>query len=152
MVEAHPELDERREPAVDRYLPLVRAVDAGKALEKRALAAAVLAHDAEELARLNIEGDAAERIETLVGPRGERMDEALPDRRVVLVRETEGLAQEVCRDRGRGGKTPGGLHLPRGRDQGAQVTSGRDVRKGRPLQFVQRLAGGAFARADRSAM
>ncbi len=48
-VEADAELDERREPSGDRDPPGVDAVDAGDALQQRALAAAVAPDDPEEL-------------------------------------------------------------------------------------------------------
>ncbi len=50
-VEADAELDERRHAPVDVDLARVEPVDAGQALEQRALARAVAADDAEELAR-----------------------------------------------------------------------------------------------------
>src|SRR3712207_8322767 len=46
-VEAHAELDERRQPAVDVHPPVVGLVDPGQALEQRRLARPVPAHDAE---------------------------------------------------------------------------------------------------------
>ena len=49
-VEADAELDERRQTAADRDLSRVDVVDPGKALEQRALAAAVAPDDPEELA------------------------------------------------------------------------------------------------------
>ncbi len=46
------------------------AVDAGEALQQRALAAAVAPDDAEELARRYVEADVAERLELVVGASG----------------------------------------------------------------------------------
>jgi hypothetical protein len=54
-VEADPQLDERGYTPVDVDPAGVRAVDAGKALEQRALPGAVAAHDSEELAGPNRE-------------------------------------------------------------------------------------------------
>ncbi len=54
-VEADAELDERRQAAVDPDLPAVDAVDAGEALQQRALAAAVAPGDPEELAGADVE-------------------------------------------------------------------------------------------------
>ena len=58
-VEADPELDEGRQPAGHPDRPGVGAVDAGEQLQQRALAGAVAADDAEELALADLEGDAA---------------------------------------------------------------------------------------------
>ena len=66
-VEADAELDERRHPPVAPDLPPVGAVDAGQALQQRALAAAVAPDDAEELPRLDREGDVLQRVQL---PRG----------------------------------------------------------------------------------
>ena len=67
-VEADAELDERGQPtpAPD---PAVALVDAGDALEQRALAAAVASRDPEELTGLDRERDVLQRLERLVrGP------------------------------------------------------------------------------------
>ena len=69
-VEADAELDEGREQAVDADGAAVCAVDAGEDLQQRALAAAVRADDAEELALLDRERDVVERALRLVCRRG----------------------------------------------------------------------------------
>ena len=56
-VEADAQLDERREAPVDAQLAGVDVVDPGEALQQRALAAAVAADDAEELARRDVDAD-----------------------------------------------------------------------------------------------
>ena len=56
-VEPDAELDERRQAAVHLDVAGIDGVDAGQALEQRALAAAVASHDPEELARRDVDAD-----------------------------------------------------------------------------------------------
>ena len=78
----------------DATCPLVGEIDAGEDLEQRALAGAVAADDAEELARLHIEVDVAQRVLHLDGPAlPEHVDEMALERRAAQVRQ-----QEVLRD------------------------------------------------------
>ena len=71
-VEAHAQLDERRHAAdhLDRRRAS-SAVDAGEALEQRALPGAVAADDAEELTAPHLEAHVLERLEGVVGAPGE---------------------------------------------------------------------------------
>src|SRR6185503_13138770 len=64
-VEPDAELDERRQAAPDRDRAAVDGVDAGQALQQRALARPVAPDDAEELALLDGERDVLERDEVL---------------------------------------------------------------------------------------
>ena len=68
LVEADAELDERRQSPVHPDPPAVDAVDAGEALQQRALAAAVAPGDAEELAAAHVEGDVVQRAGRSRGP------------------------------------------------------------------------------------
>ena len=90
-VEADAELDEGREPPADPHRPGVGPVDAGKHLEQGALAAAVGAHDAEELPLRDGERDVAERVVALVAHPPQRMREVLLQPRALLVRDPERL-------------------------------------------------------------
>ena len=97
-VEADAQLDERGQPPAHADLAGIDRVDAGEALEQRALAAAVAPHDAEELAALDLEAHVLEGRELVGRPRRERMQHALLQRRVALVREDEGLADPLGGD------------------------------------------------------
>ena len=72
-MEARGELDHRGDPSVAAHAPAVGAVDAGRELQRGALARAVLPDDAERLAGGDLEGHVVERDE----PRALRF--ALPD-------------------------------------------------------------------------
>ncbi len=61
-----------RRPAM-RTLPAVGRIDAGQDLEQRALARSVLAHDPEELALVDVEGDVAQRLQLAVLDAGQRV-------------------------------------------------------------------------------
>ena len=61
-------------------VPRIGPIDAGEDLQQRALAGAVTADDPEELALVNVEGDAAKRAQLAVVLRPERMDGALLER------------------------------------------------------------------------
>ncbi len=77
LVEADPELDEGRQAPVHPDPPAVHTVDAGQALQQRALAAAVAPRDAEELAPPHIEGNVVECLEGLVPALPQRVQSAL---------------------------------------------------------------------------
>ena len=94
-VEAHPQLDERRDPPPQQDLARVRPIDPGEALEQRALAARVAADDPVELARLDLERHLAQSLEVVERPALERMQRALLQRMDVLVRQPEGLRDLV---------------------------------------------------------
>jgi hypothetical protein len=91
-VEADPQLDERRQPARDGDRAAIGAVDAGQDLQQRALARAVAAHDPEELALVDVKGDAAERVQLTGGDPRERMDDSLLERVDLAVGNVERLA------------------------------------------------------------
>ena len=101
-VEADAELDERRQPALHAHLAAVGPVDAGEALQQRALARAVAADDAEELALLDGDVDVAQRVELLERARAAGMQHPLLERVVLLVRDAERL-RDVVDDDGRRG-------------------------------------------------
>ena len=101
LVEADAELDEGGEPAGHLDPAGVGAVDAGEQLQQRALAGAVAADDAEELALADLEGDPVEGAQLAVVARGERVDGALFQRVDPLGRDAEGLVQVFDPDRGR---------------------------------------------------
>ncbi len=90
-VEADAELDERRQPPGHADPPGVGAVDARHDLQQRALAGAVAPDDPEELALVDVEGDAAQRAQLAVLAARERMQRALLERVDPLVRDAEGL-------------------------------------------------------------
>ena len=71
------------------------AVDAGEALQQRALAAAVAAGDAEELALVNRERDIGERAERLIRHAPPRVQRALLERVKALFGDTERLSHPV---------------------------------------------------------
>ena len=98
-VEADAELDERGEPAGDLDPARVGAVDAGEQFQQRALARAVAADDAEELALADLEGDPVERAQLAVLARRERVDGPLFQRVDPLGRDAEGLMQVFDPDR-----------------------------------------------------
>ena len=74
-----------------RISPLVDRVDAGQALEQRALARAVAAHDAEELAVEDLEGDVTQRVKLAHRCAPKRMQRPLLERGHVVPRDPEGL-------------------------------------------------------------
>ena len=76
----------------------VDRVDAGEALEQRALAAAVAPDDAEELAALDLEAHVLEGRELVGGARREGVQHALLQRRVALRAGAEGLADPLGGD------------------------------------------------------
>ncbi len=98
-VEAHPELDERRHPPAGPDLAGVGPVDAREALHQCRLAAAVAPDDAEELARADVGGNRAQRVERLLGARAERMQHALLERVDLLVRQAERFGHVADRQR-----------------------------------------------------
>ena len=65
-MEAGPDLEQRRDAAVDRDRCRVGLDDAGEQLEQRRLARAVAADDADGLAVRDLERDAVERRELVV--------------------------------------------------------------------------------------
>jgi len=78
----------------------VEPVDAGHALEQRALARAVASHDAEELAVGDVEGDVVERDELLHRAAPEGVEDRLLERVDPLGRDAERLGDAVDRDGG----------------------------------------------------
>ena len=88
-------------------LAAVDVVDPGDALQQRALAAAVAADDAEELALRDLDVDVVDRLQHVEGPRAERMQGPLLERVVLPVGELEALGDAVQRHRER----PRALHL-----------------------------------------
>ena len=96
-----PELDERGQPPGDPDRAGVGPVDAGEQLQQRALAGAVAADDAEELALADLEGDAVERLQLAVLARREGMHGPLFERVDPLGRDPEGLVQVLDLDRER---------------------------------------------------
>ena len=72
-VEADAKLDEWRQSSRDRYAAAVDAVDAGDALEQRALAAAVAPDDPEELAGCDLQRDVLDGVELVVLGAAERV-------------------------------------------------------------------------------
>ena len=69
----------------------VDVVDAGQALQQRALAAAVAPDDAEELPARDLEADVVDGLEHVEPPRAERVQHPLLERVVLLVGQAEGL-------------------------------------------------------------
>src|SRR5690606_9128175 len=80
-IEADPELDERREAPGDPNRSRIGGVDARHDLEQGALAGAVAPDDAEELALVDIERDAAERLQVPILDSAERVRGPLLERR-----------------------------------------------------------------------
>ena len=118
LVEADAELDEGRQAPVHPDPPAVDAVDAGQALQQRALAAAVAPGDPEELARAHVEGDVAQRFERLVAGAAQRVQRALLEGVRALLGHAERLADRLSTtiggtdelleaDGGIGGRVPG---------------------------------------------
>jgi hypothetical protein len=104
VVEADPELDEGRQAAGDPDLAGVGAVDARQQLQQGALARAVAADDAEELALADLEGDPAQRPQVAEVAAGEGVDDPLFQRVDPLGGDAEGLLQALDLDRGGGGE------------------------------------------------
>src|SRR5262249_18758269 len=77
-VEAGADLDQRRQPALDRQLPPRGHEDPAQVLEQRALAGAVVADDAERLPFVDAEADVAQGPELLAPERAG--DRALDER------------------------------------------------------------------------
>ena len=98
-VESDSELDEGRHAAVDADRALVGSVDAGQALEQRALARPVAPHDAEELSRLDGEGDVVQALQRLVAAAPEAVQRPLLEGAVALLRHPEALADVLDADR-----------------------------------------------------
>ena len=94
-VEAHAQLDERREAPVDVDGARVGAVDARHALQQRALARAVAADDPEELAALDRERHVVERVEAVVADPPERVQGAFLQGRDALLGNLERLRDPV---------------------------------------------------------
>ena len=92
-IEADAELEERRELAVDDRGPAARLVDPAEDLQQRALAAAVRACDAEELTLGYVERDVAQRVEVAVPGRAPPVRDAVLQRRALVEREAETLAE-----------------------------------------------------------
>ena len=97
-VETDTQLDERRQAPGDGYAAAVDAVDAGDALEQRALATAVAPDDPEEFALGDLEVYVLDSVQFVVGGAPQRMQRALLERRVLLVGQSEGLADALDRD------------------------------------------------------
>ena len=114
-VEADAELDEGRQPAGHLDPAGVRPVDAGEQLQQGALAGAVAADDAEELALLDLEGDPIEgpQLAELAG--GEGSDDPLFQRVDPVGRNAERLVQVLDPDRERGAGAEWGGTLGVGR-------------------------------------
>ena len=85
-VEAHAQLDEGRQPTGHGDAPAVDAVDAGDALQQRALTAAVAAHDPEELAAGDLKCYSGDCVQLVVLGGAKRVQRPLLERRVLLVR------------------------------------------------------------------
>ena len=103
-VEPHPHLHERRQAPAYGGAAGVGVVDAGQALEQRALAAAVATHDPEALAAGDLERNLVERLQRVDGLAAQPLHQALLDGRVALVGNQEALVEPVCRHRhGRAG-------------------------------------------------
>ena len=100
-VEPRSELEQRRDPAVDRDRALVRAKDPRQALQQGALAGAVLADDGEDLALVDLERDPLERPELLVRRPAAAQDRGLQVL-VALVEDPEPLPDVVDHDDGIG--------------------------------------------------
>ena len=100
LVEADAELDEGRQAPVHPDSSAVDAVDAGQALQQRALAAPVAPGDPEELARAHVEGDVAQRFERLMAGAAQRVQRALLERVRALLGHAERLADRLGRRSG----------------------------------------------------
>src|SRR3954453_18467814 len=81
--------------------PLVRPIDAGQALEQRALAGSVAPDDPEELTTRDRYVDVLQRVQLVVARRCERVQNTLLERAVTMPRQTERLAEISDRQRGR---------------------------------------------------
>jgi hypothetical protein len=88
--------------ASDLDRPRIGFVDARQELQQGALAGAVAADDAEELALADVEGDPEQGVQLAVVARGEGMDGALFQRIDPLGRNPEGLVQIPDPDGDRG--------------------------------------------------
>ena len=110
-----------RRPSIQIW-PLSTPVDAGEALQERALAAAVAPGDPEEFAAVDLEGDVIQRRERLVAGAAQRMQRCLLERVRALLGDAKGLADRASDDRrgavagqlwhgGRVSVGPGGLGL-----------------------------------------
>ena len=91
-IEPDAEFDERRQPTVDFNLAGVDAVDAGQALQQRALATPVATDDAEELPRRDLHAHVLDRAELVEAAGAERVQRPLLQRVVLLVGQAEGFA------------------------------------------------------------
>ena len=100
-VEADPELDEGSEATRDPDRPGVGAVDAGEQLQQGALARAVAADDAEELALADLEGDSVERVQLAELARREGVDDPLFQRVQPLGGDAERLVEVFDLEHGR---------------------------------------------------
>ena len=97
-VEAHAELDERRDPPRHLDPAAVEAVDAGQALQQRALARPVSADDPEELAGLDVEADVLEGVQAVAPRTPQRVQHPLLEGVPLLVGDAEGLRGAVDHD------------------------------------------------------
>jgi hypothetical protein len=97
-VEADAELDERGQPPAHADRAAVDPVDAREALQQRALARAVAAHDAEELALADGEGDVVQRLQPVGRRAAQRVQGALLERRDLLVGKAELLRHALHAD------------------------------------------------------
>jgi hypothetical protein len=86
----------------------VDVVDAGEALQQRALAASVATDDAEELTLRDVDADVVDGLEQVVGARLKRVQRAFLERVVLAVVELERLARAVDRDSRQQGSTERG--------------------------------------------
>jgi hypothetical protein len=102
-VEAHAELDERRQAPVDPRLARVGLVDARQALQQRRLARPVAADDPEELALGDLERRVLQRLEAVVQGAAERMQRTLLERVGLLFGDAEGLGEPLDDDGWDGG-------------------------------------------------
>ncbi len=107
VVEADAQLDERRQAPVDVDPARVDAVDAGHALQQRALARSVAADDPEELAVADVEGDVLERDELVEAAAAEGVERGLLERVDPLGRHAERLRDVV---HGHGGRCASRRH------------------------------------------
>jgi hypothetical protein len=98
-VEADAELDERRQAPGHMDRARVNPVDAGDALEQRALARAVATDDAEELALEHLEVDPVENVELVEAVASKRVDRALLERVHTIFGQAEALVQLMHPDR-----------------------------------------------------
>ena len=98
-VKADAQLDERRHASVAPDPSLVGAIDAGEALQQRALAAAVAPDDAKELPGRDREGDVLQRVQLLVPRAAQRVQGALLQRMAALLGDPEALVDAPRRER-----------------------------------------------------